>query len=194
MVVMSIRTYGRREEAMGRSFSGKWLRGGLRLLAFAGMAFGLLMIGISGYHVWRSYGARHWSRTSGTIIDSRIWIDRVPYPGGKGRTRFASSTQTSVVYCYYVGGRKYQSNVVSFDDHQRTQMPDRYPEGRSVAVFYNPADPADAVLEPSIIAYTKALLVLGSAAVLGSGICIVLSWNPKSASGRSVQRLRRRVV
>jgi len=76
--------------------------------------------------------------------------------------------KAEIVYEYVVNGRQYQSDNWRLGTKRfRLSYPTvaqravaRYPEGKSVTVFYNPGDPCDALLEPGTIDWTVFILGL----------------------------------
>jgi|TARA_Y100000310_G_scaffold345155_1_gene462232 hypothetical protein len=94
---------------------------------------------------------------SGKALDSPNWpstqgvVDRTSTH--TGRDLFTYSPR--VDYTYVVSGLEYKGNSVSlykwelfFSETSAQQRADEYPVGSTVDVFYDPIDPAWAVLEP----------------------------------------------
>jgi hypothetical protein len=89
--------------------------------------------------------SQKWFSTSGQVTKSRVEVS-----GGE-----RTSVTPRVVYEYTVGGQRYQSDQIragdkflSFrSDRQAYEIIDRYPQGATVTVYYDPADPAQAALE-----------------------------------------------
>lgn len=86
-------------------------------------------------------------------VDGRIVVSKeVQRPGRKaGRPRV---TEAQIEYAYRVGEIEYRGTQVSVGNFRsgRSAAPwlHRYPEGRQVTVYHNPADPSEAVLEPGV--------------------------------------------
>jgi len=94
-------------------------------------------------------------------------------PGVVQRSKVATSTsdgktmyKADVVYKYQVGDRDYQCSTVAFggdfsssDSSWAHAVRDKYPAGSEVEVFYQPEEPANAVLEPG--ATWKSYMVFG---------------------------------
>jgi hypothetical protein len=86
-----------------------------------------------------------WVATDGKVIKSRVEVS-----GGE-----VTSVYPRVIYEYEVGGRQYQNDQIRAGDKYwsaRTSQDaystiDRYPEGLSVTVYYNPENPSEATLE-----------------------------------------------
>jgi hypothetical protein len=109
-------------------------------------AIGVVML-VAGFLMARTPGKSHgWSTTTGQILASTINYRRrsggghIPYP--------------LVMYAYQVEGKPYQSQRIYFGGavggSAMTGVVKKYPVGAQVPVYYNPQDPADAVLERSI--------------------------------------------
>jgi hypothetical protein len=88
-----------------------------------------------------------WSSLSWPTVEGRIL-----YSSWRG----GNSYQTLLWYEYYVAQQRYLAqnyrnggNGTPFREVARAARK-RYPVGRSVRVFYNPSDPADALLEPGV--------------------------------------------
>jgi hypothetical protein len=94
--------------------------------------------------------ARHWPSTSGTVLKARVRTRR--RTDVEGRSRFES--EPLVTYEYEVNGRIYRGTRLSFAERISPGEIDawlkRYPQGKNVTVYYNPADPSQAVLERSL--------------------------------------------
>lgn len=88
-----------------------------------------------------------------------------------------SHVYQKVRYRYVVGGREYSSEQISFARAHRParskQTARRYTEGQSVRVYYNPENPANAVIEPGLSYFPFLLLLLGLAfLVVGVGLAV----------------------
>jgi len=108
-----------------------------------------------------------WSSVPGKITSSRIekrsnfdWHDNRRY------TRYVPVIQ----YSYSIDGTTYHAErigngiYIGITRNFVTPWTERFPRGATVAVYYNPVDPSDAVLEPT----TKSN-------ILGFGVGIVIS-------------------
>jgi len=91
--------------------------------------------------------AQSWPSTQGTILSSSLQWHHGPDN--------SSSQVAVVVYQYEVNGKSYQGQVIKAGERfLRVRRPgdnraivSRYPAGKSVSVYYDPSDPADAALE-----------------------------------------------
>jgi hypothetical protein len=107
-----------------------------------------------GIYVWMVRATRHWLPADGKVITSRV-------ASRKTREHGASNSDLSntpfVEYEYQVDGKKYRSNRImiagGISEVELEYVLGRYPLGAKVVVYYNPADPSQAVLEREIPAY-----------------------------------------
>lgn len=90
--------------------------------------------------------SQSWLPTNGKVLKSRVEVI-----GGK-----YASVKPRVIYEYQVNDQSYQNDLIRAGDRimliQKGSRAaydtiDRYPEGASVTVYYNPQNPAEAVLE-----------------------------------------------
>ncbi len=125
---------------------------------------GLALLAFAGWQYQRAQQSRTWPTVPGTVEATWIREDTTEeeihyFPGLR--------------YTYQVAGERYQGtrirfgSDISFDTRTEAKaFLARYPEGGSVTVHYNPADPSDAVLEPTahrlgILTLVGGLLTLG---------------------------------
>jgi hypothetical protein len=155
---------------------------------------GLLMIGMSIPFLFGAYGeyrdahaTAKWPTVPGHVnsIEIGSFSGRAA-PQGRIRTVW----EVNVSYEYSVANEVYRGNKIWFDGSgtlSRTkaeEIADRFAEGRTVPVFYNPADPGDAVLVPGPgdTRFIKPYMVVGM--LLGVGCLwygIVLSQRAQEA-------------
>lgn len=103
--------------------------------------------------------AKNWQSTTGTILMSMLEARR----GNKGHY----VNYPVVVYHYRVGGASYESRKVSpgmeWGGTGAGKVVERYPTGSQVTVYYNPENPAEALLErkaPSAMIWLWVVLVI----------------------------------
>lgn len=112
-----------------------------------------------------------WPETKGRVVKSTIEVQSDVFSSddsqGGGQPMYAAD----ISYTYQVGGMMYTSNRISFAGKSSYSKPDKaeaviaqYPEGASVAVFYNPEKHQEAVLERT---------AKGSGVFLGAGIAFL---------------------
>ena len=120
--------------------------------------------------------SRSWPVASGTVIQSTMETYHDTDEDGSTSTTHG----VKVHYKYAVGGQEYESwrrtfSEVRTSSMRRTQeILARYPQGASVDVYYDPADPSSAVLETGVgsssyifMALAIVLILAGLAGILG---------------------------
>jgi hypothetical protein len=138
------------------------------------MLFALLGPGIL-YSLWRtnlapSLESYWWPSVNGKVADIIV----VPKLNAKNRMRYHGRAR----YQYSVGGKEYTSERTSFGEDPRNTEEEaidamaRFRPGKIVPVYYNPRDPAIAVVIPGMFAHQiAAVLMLVGLSVLGIGVC-----------------------
>lgn len=112
-----------------------------------------------------------WPSTAGTVLGSRL--ERRRSSGRSGSTIYPL-----VQYSYRVMGRDYQGNVIApgpeLGGSGAPRVVERYPISSQVTVFYDPENPADAVLEKKAPAMFWLLFLVGlfDFILLGVGVLI----------------------
>ncbi len=114
----------------------------------------ILILGGVGYFLYKRnqqsgaarQSAQSWPSTTGTVLMSSVqW----------GSGSHSGSSYPVVVYQYTVNGQSYQSQTIKAGEQylnvrvmgQAQATVARYPIGANVTVYYNPANPAEPVLE-----------------------------------------------
>ncbi|KAA0252619.1 MAG: DUF3592 domain-containing protein [Chloroflexi bacterium] len=118
--------------------------------------------------------AKDWASTTGTVLMSTLQARRssdghyVNYP--------------VVVYQYRVGGMSYESRKITpgleWGGTGAGKVVARYPTGSQVTVYYNPANPVEALLErkpPSFIIWLWVILALVNIFLCGLGACLAFT-------------------
>ncbi len=128
-----------------------------------------------------------WPTVAGKITRSRIEAkidDNLTEVDGRHARREQELSSATVRYAYRVGDREYQSTrlyvgrpVFYSNPRVAASLVTKYPANAQVSVYYNPANPAEAVLEPSNFA--NANLALGVAVGFGGLglLALFLLWN-----------------
>lgn len=95
-----------------------------------------------------------WSETSGTIILNQTQKIKIKEYGGD----FYEETHVYIRYEYVVDGTRYETNSLNTQNlpFYPPEVALQYPVDKIVAVYYNPSDPAEAVLEPGFVDVFKA--------------------------------------
>jgi energy-coupling factor transporter transmembrane protein EcfT len=136
------------------------IAGGL-LFVVAGIAFACF--GYTSYQ--KGLESKNWPVAKGSVTQSEIEKRTETTGSGTSRRKVVKSYPV-VKYTYSVGNRDYQSGRITFgqskDAHHTVA---RYPKGKNIQVYYNPENPAEAVLEPGGDA-TLSIVFIGLGAVL----------------------------
>ena len=117
---------------------------------------GFLFLGMRSLNAARA--SRLWPSTSGKVTSSQLMA---------GGTRSRPWYKAQVAYMFSVNGQSYTSEKLFFGDSRSNSsgkqqaLVDRYREGADVEVFYNPQQPAQAVLERRTGATNTIYLILG---------------------------------
>jgi hypothetical protein len=110
----------------------------------ATVATGVVLVVFGVYTRVQSLRSRSWPTVTGVITESYVSTSR--------RSRSSERSETAHIrYRYAVNGKTYDSDTISyakgFFDGASTQV-SHYPQGSTVPVYYDPRDPASAVLDP----------------------------------------------
>jgi hypothetical protein len=107
--------------------------------------------------------SKSWPGTAGTILRTEV-------KQSQGTADEQGVSQTSyypfVEYDYFAGGQSYRSDKIAFgarrtynSQSEAASILSKYPEGGQVQVYYNPANPSEAVLERKPAAGRSGLIV-----------------------------------
>lgn len=128
-------------------------------ICFSEVTISAILLGIILASSLAASKAKNWQSTTGTIIMSMLEARR----GSKGHY----VNYPVVVYNYRVGGASYESRKVSpgmeWGGTGAGKVVERYPTGSQVTVYYNPENPAEALLErkaPSAMIWLWVVLVI----------------------------------
>ncbi len=141
------------------------------LIAFGviAIAIGAVLYSVQFRQGLRADASKKWPRASGTVIAAALEKS----PGHRWRYRAA------LQYRYRVGGKDYQASRIFWGGNEgrekhMTSVVETYPAGSSVRVFYDPNNPAEAVLDPiqntgsrQLVLYGLAMVTLGLFTVTG---------------------------
>jgi hypothetical protein len=139
------------------------------ILVGALIVFGLILGGFGLFRYDIGKKSADWPSTAGKITYSRSESRRVDK-----QTRYSPT----VKYTYQAAGRRYVGSRISASDmHQKSlsgadKILRKYPTGGRVTVYYNPDDPAVAVLEPGM---PKNVFVLLACAAACFGLAVLVS-------------------
>jgi hypothetical protein len=111
----------------------------------------------------RADASKKWPTAPGAVTASAL--EKSP----EGRWRYRAALQ----YTYRVGGKDYQSNRIFWGGNEgrqkhMTSVVETYPAGCKVRIYYDPKNPAEAVLDPiqntgsrPVVLYALAMATLG---------------------------------
>jgi len=142
------------------------------LIAFGVIAIiiGAVLYIVQFRHGLRAEASKKWPTASGTVTASTL----EQLPDNKWRFRAA------VQYGYRAGGKNYQSSRVFWGGNEGREqhmasVVETYPAGAKVRVYYDPNDPAEAVLDPiqhtgsrPMVLYALAMMTLGLFSLTGA--------------------------
>jgi Protein of unknown function (DUF3592) len=128
------------------------MSGGAIFILIVVAAFPTLILVAAAVKLWEVHKAKSWLSVSGKVIASRVESSKKK-PGDPGYD--FNDTEVSnvpfVEYEYNVGNRTHRCHRITIGektaDFELEEILARYPVGASVTVFYNPANPQQAVLE-----------------------------------------------
>lgn len=132
------------------------------IFAFVGIALGAW----AGTELYDGHSTYAWPETTGTIEESRGGDPKKP-----------AFDHYYLAYRYTVSGETRVGRMLRFghDGNDGTRLARRYREGSQVTVYYDPANPARAVIERGAEGFTPllkaavALAMLGLSAVIARG-------------------------
>lgn len=126
-----------------------------RVVTTFGLFAGAAMMVASFSIARRSRASRQWPSASGVVVSSKILKEVSSSTSNTRRAVTDHQYKPEVAFEYTVHGVQYLSNKVTFVDYSTnspryaTRVTEKYPEGKVVAVFYDPDDPGNGVLETS---------------------------------------------
>lgn len=123
------------------------------MMILIGIVFLLIGLGVTGWGcstISRGKASASWPSVQGKVLSSMVSSHRSS--SGSGR-RSSMTYGADVSYEYTVKGKRYTSDRVIFGEYSSsnrghaTEIVHRYPKGKKVKVYYDPADHKAAVLE-----------------------------------------------
>lgn len=151
----------------------------LWLLPLLFVIVGAILVFFGARQLLRADASQSWPSVTGVVTISEL---------GKhlGNDRDDSTTYSAdISYDYIVNDRDYVNGTVAFGSVQTSDpslarlVLKRYPVGQPVTVYYNPANPRDAVLEPGLHGATWFLPIFGALfLVVGVGLFFFLRRMP----------------
>jgi hypothetical protein len=111
------------------------------LLQIVLICVGIAIIGWDIGKLKQARDSRDWPQVEGTVVHSSIGMEKYK--------------KLNIIYTYTVANNTYTSGQISFDTFENPggqgrneTIIARYPRGQKVTVYYDPLEPATAVLEP----------------------------------------------
>ncbi len=140
---------------------------GLLMIALGAVSFVLLPIGCKS--VVAQYSANEWPSVQGTVVAARL-LERETENEESTYTEYHAQVSTR----YEIDGRNYEIREVYVGQRgawasnyaRERKLVRKYRKGRRVSVYYNPADPGVATLEPGLRPWNYASIVMDSVFVL----------------------------
>ncbi len=142
-------------------------------VVFGAIGVALLVFGINQQRKARL--AEKWPTAQGTITAARIDQER-RVQRTQGGTRTSTTYAPAVEYTYQVNGTAFQGKrlstggTMSYDYNTAQRIISRYQPGQPALIHYDPADPAQAVLETRAAGSLLLFILGGLFLVLGLGI------------------------
>jgi hypothetical protein len=150
------------------------LPGWIAIFPLIFLGVGLLLLTIGALQIYRGEQSKEWPTVPGVITVAELGKQSDRDSDGRTSTTY----RADISYDYlvndtaYVNGNVHFGSMQSSDPSTARAVLKRYPVGKSVTVYYNPARPQQAVLEPGVAAVAWILPALGLLfAVVGSGFC-----------------------
>ncbi|MCI0396561.1 MAG: DUF3592 domain-containing protein [Chloroflexi bacterium] len=129
----------------------------LFLILFGGLGIGL---SIWGWNILQNARASTaWPTAQGQVVSSEVTVSTSSEGG--------DSYNPQVTFVYAVNDQQYQDDTIKFGEtsygnrNRAQEVADKYPVGATVTVYYDPSDPATAVLEPGVSGGSYLILGLG---------------------------------
>jgi hypothetical protein len=155
------------------------------LFSLVFMCIGAVILSYAGKVAAKAKRSLSWPSVEGEIAHSAVL-----YQTQRSLTQDTSNTyKADIAYRYKVKGRNYSSSSIALLDlatssSGRAQtLVNRYPDKSKVDVYYDPANPADAVLEPGSSSGLSFLYLIGGIFAVGGLFFLVMSLTGHVHSG-----------
>lgn len=141
---------------------------------FAVLIFGVIFA-VAGFFIMK-YGQKmvdrakaslDWPSVQGKIVESEVNRERKQTGTGSDK-KIETMYTAEIIYSYQVGAQEYESTqrriggkTSSSNSSDAYKIVGKYPKGKSVAVYYDPVSPEEAVLEPGVFLETKVVWYMG---------------------------------
>ncbi|MBF0160136.1 MAG: DUF3592 domain-containing protein [Magnetococcales bacterium] len=113
------------------------------------LVIGVALLVIGFYPFVRSVTTDHWPFADGVVVVSQV------HPAGDTGLGFHLAYRAHIEYLYQVNDQKYRGRRIEFGLGSQyfmahdfaSRISDRYPVNKTMRVYYNPEQPAEAILE-----------------------------------------------
>ena len=154
------------------------------ILIIALLIAGIVMLGYGGFFIYKGYKSRNWPQTTGTI--AAAYVERKTSRDSNTR-KTSYKYMARIRYVYKVNGRSYTNDEIGYGKNQYTSRKEsktkkylqQFPVGKPVKVFYNPENPAQAVLKQGITGGAILVLTVGIFFLLASSGMLYVFINSK---------------
>lgn len=145
-----------------------------RWFAFVLCGFGAVLLASGLRQSSRGRETRHWTRALGRVVESRVRLLTEAEPDEKDSPRWG----IVIRYAYEARGQRHESEQVWIgsstaavygEEGPARAWVERFPAGGVVTVWFDPANPRQAVLVPGVPRGQLAVLFLLGAALVGIG-------------------------
>ncbi len=164
---------------------------GLLIGLLCGGGIILLFAGVGVFLIYTSYKGRQkagesqkWPSTAGQIVEARV--TRSMHTDSDGDTSYSYAPY--VRYTYQVAGQEFTGDKITFgfkqthsQEQKANQALARFPMGGQVSVYYDPTNPAEAVLERtaggSTVSLVLGIVFLAVSACIGCPVVGMILYN-----------------
>ncbi len=153
-----------------------------RWFALALCGFGIALLATGLRQSRRGRDTAGWTRTVGRVIDSRVMLESRPPTETEQEERGPPRWGIAIRYGYEARGGRHESEqvwigsataAVYLEEARARAWVERFPAGRDVTVWFDPADPRQAVLVPGVPPGQVAVLYVLGAALFGIGFFVL---------------------
>ncbi len=173
---------------------------GASLLTAAAVAVPFVIVAL-GFLVWvlrnrrRADASRSWNRTTGRVVQAQVEARR-----SRNQHGYSTSYYPVVIYEYAIHGQRYQNDRINFGPElgfgsagPSETVVGRYHVGNVVDVYFDPANPAESVLERSAGGGNRLLLVV-AALIVAVLLCTgVITFGSLAMTGQVVNSITSQV-
>lgn len=154
--------------------------------AIAVLVMGVVLLVCFGVLALKGQATSGWPSVEGTIIES--YLEKTRRAGGRAGVPSQIVWRPTFKYEYEVQGNKHigERRAIHPDEDYKRQsaaqhVADQYPVGARVRVYYDPANPSEAVLEVGATSKVKTLLILPCILIVVSSGILFVSYRRKRA-------------